>query len=186
MASVGVKDNEVILFPRLMDSKSLFLTANADTIYVMGTLDLTKGPMVVEIPPDFLGTVEDAWFRWVIDLGVPDPDRGLGGKYLIVPPDYKGELPQGEFNVARARTNHVLWFGQSGLTNHNDPKPAVETIRKFTKVYPYQPGGTGTPLAEFLAGKARFELIEPPAPAVFHDASGKVMNTIPPNDWTFF
>jgi hypothetical protein len=68
-----------------MDAKSLFLTANAATIYVMGYLDLSKGPVVVvETPPQFLGAVQAAWFRWVIDLGVPGPDRGEGGKYLSV------------------------------------------------------------------------------------------------------
>jgi hypothetical protein len=44
-----------------MDAKSLFLTANADTIYVMGALDLSKGPVVLETPPKFLGAVQDAW-----------------------------------------------------------------------------------------------------------------------------
>ncbi|WP_038953330.1 DUF1254 domain-containing protein, partial [Bradyrhizobium japonicum] len=47
LQDIGVKDNEVIVFSELMDAKSLFLTANADTIYVIGTLDLSKGPMVV-------------------------------------------------------------------------------------------------------------------------------------------
>ena len=62
----------------------------------------------------------------------------------------------------------------------------VETIRKFTKVYPYEAGGVGTPIAEFLAGKAKLGQITPPPPTVFHEGSGKVMNTIPPNDWSFF
>ena len=186
MQDIGVKDNEVLVFSELMDAKSLFLTANADTIYVMGSLDLSKGPMVIETPPRFLGAVQDAWFRWVIDLGVPGPDRGVGGKYLIVPPGYTGTLPEGEFNVAHARTNTILWFGRSFLANHNDPKPVVEEIRKFTKVYPYEQGGVGTPIAEFLAGKAKLGRVTPPPPTVFHEGSGKVMNTIPPNDWTFF
>jgi hypothetical protein len=137
MQSIGVKDNEVLVFSELMDAKSLFLTANADTIYVMGTLDLSKGPIVLETPPKFLGAVQDAWFRWVIDLGLPGPDRGEGGKYLIVPPDYSGPLPEGGFFIARARTTSIVWFGRSFLESHNDPKPVVETIRKFTKVYPY-------------------------------------------------
>ena len=141
MQSIGMKDNEVLVFSSLMDAKSLFLTANADTIYVMGSLDLSKGPVVVETPPRFLGAVQDAWFRWVIDLGVPGPDRGAGGKYLIVPPDYSGPLPEGGFFTARARTNTIVWFGRSFLENHNDPKPVAEEIRKFTKVYPYMPGG---------------------------------------------
>jgi hypothetical protein len=50
LLSIGVKDNEVLVFSELMDAKSLFLTANADTIYSMGFLDLTKGPMVLEVP----------------------------------------------------------------------------------------------------------------------------------------
>jgi hypothetical protein len=185
LLSVGVKDNEVIVFSGLMDSKSLFLTANADTIYVIGVLDLTKGPMVLETPPKVLGTVQDYWFRWVIDLGLPGPDRGEGGKYLIVPPGYDGSLPEGGFFVARARTTRVLWFGRSFLANHDDPKPVVDTIRKFTRIYPYEPGSVGTPIAEFLAGKAPLAKIRPASQTVFHEGSGKVMNTVPPNDWTF-
>ncbi|RCW86121.1 hypothetical protein C7476_10299 [Phyllobacterium bourgognense] len=186
LESIGVKDNEVIVFEQLMDAKSLFLTANADTIYVMGGLDLSKGPVVLETPPKFLGAVQDAWFRWVIDLGAPGPDRGEGGKYLIVGPDYTGPLPEGGFFVARARTNSIVWFGRSFLENHNDPKPVVEGIKKFTKVYPFEVGGIGTPVADFLAGKTKLGKITPPPPTVFHDGSGKVMNTIPPNDWSFY
>jgi hypothetical protein len=186
MQSVGVKDNEVIVFSDLMDSKSLFLTANADTIYAIGLLDLTKGPMVLEVPPKFLGAIDDQWFRWVIDIGLPGPDRGVGGKYLIVPPGYQGELPQGGYFVARSRTNYVAWFGRSFLENKSDPKPAAETIRKFTNVYPYEAGGVGTPIAEFLAGKARLGRITAPPPTKFHEGSGKVMNTVPPNDWSFY
>jgi len=186
MRDIGVKDNEVMVFSKLMDSNALFLTANADTIYVVGSLDLSDGPMVIETPPKFLGTVQDAWFRWVVDLGLPGPDRGEGGKYLIVPPGYEGTLPEGGFSVAHSRTFHMLWFGRSFIQDGSDPKPVAETIRKFTKVYPYQPGGVGTPIAEFLAGDAKLGKVEPPPPTVFHEVSGKVMNTIPPNDWTFF
>jgi hypothetical protein len=186
LQSVGVKDNEVIVFSKLMDAKSLFLTANADTVYTMGVLDLTKGPMVLEVAPRFLGTIDDYWFRWVIDIGPPGPDRGEGGKYLIVPPGYNGPLPEGGFFVAHARTSRVFWFGRAFLENKNDPKPAVDTIRKFTNVYPYEPGGVGTSIAAFLEGKAMLGKVTPPPPTVFHEGSGKVMNTIPPNDWSYF
>jgi len=186
MVDLGMKPNEVLVFSDLMDAKSLFLTANADTIYVMGYLDLTKGPVVIETPPKFLGAVQDAWFRWVTDLGVPGADRGLGGKYLIVPPGYEGPLPEGNFSVAHSRTFTILWFGRSFLANHNDPKPVVEEIKKFTKVYPYEPGGFGTPIAEFLAGKSKLAPVKEPPTTVFHEGSDKVMNTIPPNDWTFY
>jgi hypothetical protein len=81
--SIGVRDNEVLVFSKLMDAKSLFLTANADTVYFVGFIDLTKGPTVLEPPPDALGTLDDFWWRWVIDFGAPGPDRGMGGNPTI-------------------------------------------------------------------------------------------------------
>ena len=79
MLDIGVKDNEIGLFSDLMDAKSLFLTTNADTVYFFGFIDLTKGPMVFETPPGALGTLDDMWWRWVSDFGLPGPDRGRGG-----------------------------------------------------------------------------------------------------------
>nr|WP_245943930.1 DUF1254 domain-containing protein [Acuticoccus kandeliae] len=186
LLDIGVKKNEVLVFSELMDAKSLFLTANADTIYVMGWLDLSDGPVVLETPPKFLGAVQDAWFGWVIDLGLPGPDRGLGGKYLIVPPGYEGTLPEGGYFIAHAKTTGIVWFGRSFLDKGSDPKPVVETIRGATRIYPFKPGGVGTPIAAFLAGKAMLGPIEEPGPTVFHEGSGKVMNTVPPNDWSYF
>src|SRR5271157_776968 len=148
----GADDNTVIIFSELMDSKSLFLTANADTVYFIGFLDLTEGPLVVETPPLSLGAFDDMWFRWVIDFGLPGPDRGEGGKYLLLPPGYKGSLPDSGYHVARSRTTRVLLMGRSFLEK-NDPKAPVELIKKTLKIYPYQPGGFGTSIATGLAGK---------------------------------
>src|SRR5262245_25570025 len=69
--AAGADDNTILIFSELMDSKSLFLTANADTVYYLGFLDLTKGPLVVETPPLTLGTFDDMWFHWIIDFGFP-------------------------------------------------------------------------------------------------------------------
>jgi hypothetical protein len=82
----GIKDNKILIFSELMDAKSLFITANADTVYFWSFIDVSKGPIVFEVPPKVLGIVDDMWFRWVSDFGQPGPDRGLGGKYLILPP----------------------------------------------------------------------------------------------------
>jgi hypothetical protein len=183
--SVGVKDNEILVFSKLMDSKSLFLTANADTVYFVGFIDLSKGPMVLETPPDALGTLDDDWWRWVIDFGAPGPDRGLGGKYLVLPPDYDGPLPRGGYFVARSRTVRVLILGRMFLVN-NDPDPATELIKSRTKIYRYVPGGEGTSIAEFLSGDVKLGRVTKPPQPVFHDGSGVVMNTIPPNDFSFY
>jgi hypothetical protein len=182
---VGAESSTCVIFPDLMDAKSLFLTANADTIYYLAVVDLSKGPIVIEQPPRGLGAVNDMWFSWIIDVGFPGPDRGEGGRYLIVPPGYEGPLPEGGFYVAHSKTTRALYAARAFLVD-NDPKPAVENIKKNLKFYPYKPGSEGTSIATALEGKVRLE----PNPAIpetkFVEASGMVMNTIPPNDYRFF
>jgi hypothetical protein len=82
----GVPNNTVLIFSELIDSKSLFLTANADTVYFFVNLDVTKGPIVVETPPFALGVVDDMWFQWVTDFGLPGPDRGAGANTCLCRP----------------------------------------------------------------------------------------------------
>lgn len=182
---IGAKPGDVVIFSDLMDSGSLFLTANADTVYYFTGLDLSKGPMVIEQPSGGIGTINDMWFSWVIDIGAPGPDRGLGGKYLIVGPDYNGPLPEGGYFIARAKTNFVLYASRANLVD-NDPKPAVENIKRNMKVYPYQPGAFGTSIAQALEGIVRIAG-EPKIPETkFIEASGRSFNTIPPSDFRFF
>ncbi len=185
LLSIGAEDNSVTIFPELMDSKSLFLTANADTIYALSIIDLTKGPMVVEQSPKGVGTINDMWFGWIIDVGFPGPDRGEGGRYLLLPPGYDGPIPEGGFYVARSRTNRVIYASRGYLVD-NDPKPTVENIKQTMKIYPYTPGGVGTSIATALEGKVKLE-VNPPIPETkFLEASGKAFNTIPPSDYSFF
>ena len=183
--SIGADDNTVTIFSELMDAKSLFLTANADTVYYMAVVNLTKGPMVVEQPPRGLGTINDMWFSWIIDIGFPGPDRGEGGKYLLVPPGYDGPLPEGGFYIAKSKTSRVLYAARSFLVN-NDPKPTVENIKKNLKIYPYTPGGVGTSIATALDGKVRLSKNLPIPETKFVEGSGKAFNTIPPGDYGFF
>ena len=182
---IGAEDNTIVLFPGLMDSSSLFLTANADTVYYLGVIDLTQGPMVLEQPPMGLGTINDMWFSWVIDVGFPGPDRGEGGRYLLLPPGYDGPLPDGGFFVAHSRTTRLLYAARAFLTD-NDPKPTVENIKKHLKIYPYTPGGVGTSIATALRGEVRLGRIPAVPETRFVEATGKAFNTIPPNDFSFF
>jgi hypothetical protein len=184
-ASIGAKDNAVVIFSELMDAKSLFLTANADTVYYMAAVDLSKGPMVIEQPPMGLGTINDMWFSWIVDIGFPGPDRGEGGRYLLLPPGYDGPLPEGGFYVARSKTNRVLYAARSFLVK-DDPTPAVELIKKHLKIYPYTPGGIGTSIATALEGTVRLAKAPSIPETTFIEGSGKAFNTIPPNDYSFF
>ena len=178
-----------------MDAKSVFLTPNADTIYFWVNLNVADGPLVFETPPMSLGVIDDIWFRWVTDFGLPGPDRGEGGRFLLVPPDYKGDLPESGYIVCKLRTTRATALGRSFLEN-NDPKPTVAMIKKTLKVYPYLPGGYGTSIGAALDGKAKLALtpdhklnwsfLRPQEPGKFIEGTGKVMNTIPPNDYSYF
>jgi hypothetical protein len=86
----GIKDNQALPLAQLTPSWVAF-TGNSDTPYAVGVLDVKDGPMVIELPADpFVSLVNDHHQRWVVDMGIPGPDAGKGGKYLILPPDYKG------------------------------------------------------------------------------------------------
>jgi len=191
----SIPDNSVLIFSELMDSKSLFLTANADTVYFWTIIDVSKGPMVVETPPLCLGVIDDMWWQWVTDVGLPGPDRGAGGKYLFLPPGYKGDVPDSGYIVKKVRTTRLQFLGREFLEN-NDPSRPVELIKKTLKIYPYQPGGYGTSIATGLEGKVPllrspngqldWAFLRPQPPAKFVEGSGKVMNTIPPSDFSYF
>ncbi len=168
MVGMGVdSSNKVVLMDRLMDSKSLFLTGNTDTVYASGILDLEKdGPTVVEIPPGCgPGTVNDAWFRFVVDMGAPGPDRGQGGSYLILPPDYDGPEPDGYF-IARS-PSYTNWLILRGFLVDGKPDAAAELFRTGLKIYPLSQADN-------------------PPEMVFISGSGVKFNTIHANDHTFY
>jgi hypothetical protein len=185
LLDMGVEDNTLVVFSDLMDAKSIFLTANTDTPYLFGIIDLSNGPMIFEVPPKLLGTLDDMWFRWVTDVGAPGPDRGEGGKYLILPPGYDGPVPEGGYFVARSRTTRVLIIARAYLEN-NDPKPAAALIRGGARLYPYTQGGYGTSIAEILTGKVRPGRPTPPPAQKFVEGTGKPFMTAPANDFHYF
>src|SRR5215510_14616804 len=94
--SVGVDGLTVLGYtaPRA-NSTSFFLTPNTETTYGSMFIDLRDGPVVIENPPSSLCVVDDFWFRYVGDLGTAGPDKGAGGKYLLLPPGHDDTVPDG-------------------------------------------------------------------------------------------
>ncbi|MBA8840935.1 DUF1254 domain-containing protein [Ochrobactrum sp. RH2CCR150] len=171
--------NKVILMEQLLDSAPLFLTGNTDTVYGMAMLDLQKeGPTVIEVPVGSgPGTVNDAFFRFVADMGAPGLDRGKGGKYLILPPDYKGDLNppvggaqaevEGQKYFVSKSTSYVNWLILRGFLVDGKPDAAVASFKNGLKVYPLAKRDT-PPAMEFI------------------DGSRKSWNTIHANNFNFF
>jgi len=184
----GVEDNSILIFSELMDSNSLFLTANADTVYFVGVVDLTSGPMVIETPPQALALFDDMWFQWIVDFGLPGPDRGEGGHFLLVPPGYDGSLPDSGFHVRHSRTTRALLLGRSFINENPgmDPASTVEVIKSTLKLYPYARGGFGTSIGTLLEGHLHPDPPVDVPETTFVEGTGLAFNTIPPSDFGFF
>jgi len=178
------KSNQVAISEQLMDSNPLFLTGNTDTVYASTILDLERdGPTVVEIPPKCgPGTVNDAFFRFVVDMGAPGPDRGQGGKYLILPPDYNGipiKFPDDNSTVAvqvgDVKENYYIvqspsytnWLILRGFLVDGKPDASVNMFKEGLRIYP-------------LAMAAA------PPEMEFFNLSKAVMNTIHANNELFY
>ena len=165
--------NQVVSFEDLMDSNPLFLTGNTDTVYASAILDLERdGPTVVEVPPGAgPGTVNDAFFRFVVDMGAPGLDRGNGGKYLILPPGDDDAVPEGYavpggYFVVKSRT-YVNWVILRGFLVDGKPDTSAQMWRNGLKIYPLTRAGN-PPVMEFFNG------------------STEVFNTIHANNYEFF
>src|SRR5215510_1537867 len=138
----GAGYNVLPVWKKRLDAKTLVTTPNSDVIYAMGYLDLGKdGPMVFEAPPDLQGILLDFWQRpipgpgkFAGDVGLPGPDGGKGGKFLILPPGYKDAVPPGYF-VYRSGTNNVFVFLRSFYQDPKDLAPAV-AVMEGVKIYP--------------------------------------------------
>lgn len=159
-------DNQTLLITEsLTDSRTLYLVANTETAYSMGWLDTREGPLVIELPPNVLGCLNDFWSRWVTDVGRAGPDRGAGGKYLLLPPGYSGEVPDGYFVLHSRTFGNAIFF--RGFMQGGDLRPAIESTKQHYRVYPLG-GAADVPVMTFV------------------DISGKYMNTIPPSDASLF
>ncbi|WP_256677389.1 DUF1254 domain-containing protein [Pseudomonas sp. L13] len=111
------------------------ITANATTPYILGFVDLNEtGPLVVELPPGpTAGGVGDFWQRAIIDMGETGPDKGKGGKYLVLPPGAAIPADSGDYYLAKSETMNVL-VGFRVLDP--DPGKGKALVEKF-RMYPY-------------------------------------------------
>jgi len=139
--------NVLPIFKDRLNAKTLITTPNSDVIYALGYLDLKKdGMVVIEVPPGLQGILDDFWQRpicserkidgriWCGDVGLPGPDKGKGGKYLIIPPDYHGDVPR-EFFAYRSRTYGVFVFWRGFFKNPRQLGEPVAVMEK-TRIYP--------------------------------------------------
>jgi hypothetical protein len=170
----GTGYNVMQIWEKRLDAKTLVTTPNSDLIYGMTFADLGEtGPLVFEAPPKLQGILLDMWQRPIPedsgdffgDVGLPGPDGGEGGKFLLLPPGYDGEVPEGYY-VYRSGTNNVFIFLRAFYQDPSDTSPAVD-ILKQTVFYP-------------LGKQAEAKPME------FHDASEMDIDMLPRSDASAF
>ena len=170
----GAGYNVLPVWKKRLDAKTLVTTPNSDVIYAMGYVDLGKdGPLVFEAPPNLQGILLDVWQRPIPvdggqffgDVGLPGPDAGKGGKFLLLPPGFTGPVPEDCF-VYRSPTNTVFVFLRAFYQDPKNLTPAVTLIEQ-SRIYP-------------LNGK------EAARPMQFPDASGVPVDMLPIRDGTAF
>jgi hypothetical protein len=163
---IGPANTTVPIWESLVDSRTVELTANDNTPYTWFWLDLSRGPLVLEVPPKVLGLIDDMWYHWTVDLGIAGPDKGAGGKYLLLPPGYKGDVPSKGYHVVRCAT-FSNWGAWRSFLVDGSPKPGVDMVKKATKIYPLS------------------EAANPPA-LTFVNMSGTPFNMVAPADFSFW
>jgi hypothetical protein len=106
------------------------------------------------------------WYHWTVDLGITGPDKGKGGKYLLLPPEYQGDAPKEDYHVVHCAT-YSIWAGWRSFVVDGDPKPGVDAVKKFTRIYPLSKAG------------------DPPE-LNFVNMSGKPFCMVGPSDYRFW
>ncbi|MBX3020270.1 MAG: DUF1254 domain-containing protein [Bdellovibrionales bacterium] len=126
--ALGAVDNESI-FVLSGSPRQVAFTANSDTPYSTSVVNFAtvNEPLVIELPPgQLIGLVNDHNQGWIADMGLPGPDKGQGGKHLILPPGYSGAIPNGYY-VSRATTNKILWVLRS-MPEKGDVSGAIQAL----------------------------------------------------------
>lgn len=164
---LGADLNDLVIADNYADPKGLWLTANDTTIYALANVDLGKsGPVVVEIPPGaIVGLIDDFWQRSIADVGLPGPDGAKGGKFLLLPPGYKGDTPQTGYHVLQGTMNNYNAMVR-GIVVNDDKDAAVQNVKQV-KVYPLSASSN-------------------PKPNKFISMSGKVVDTTPPTGMAYW
>jgi hypothetical protein len=168
-----VRNGQLVLFLSF-EEKLGIMTPNFDTPYFVGLADLEKsGPLVFEVPKGLIaGMIMDAWQRSLSDVGVVGPDKGQGGKYLILGPGQEDPKAEGYF-VLRSTTKN-LFFG--GRLLDQDRERAIREMVPGLRTYSYSERANPPKAQVVPAGNAKWSQTPPTGMAYWESLSGALAN----------
>jgi hypothetical protein len=166
-AQFGGGSNVLVIWKDRLSAETIVSTPNSDVIYAMGYIDLkSDGPTVVEVPPKQQGILDDFWHRPLTDVGYVGPDKGEGGKYLLLPPDHEGETPD-DYHTFKSATYNVFVFWRAFRDKETGDASEAVALMEETRIYP-------------LAAKD-----DPPA-MKFPNGTGQPADMVYPRDYRYF
>ncbi len=153
---LGAGNHDIIYTSKSMDHRWGGITYNNQSPYWVAGFSVKDEPVVVEVPPAradarFFGSIHDVWWLPLEDFGPAGADKGKGGKYLVLPPGYDGEVPSGYIVLRSGSYLHLI----PGRTIPRDKgqkgwDAAVDYIKSL-RIYPLSEAGSPKP-TKFIDG----------------------------------
>lgn len=170
----GAGENQIVYWSKPLDWNNQTLTPNPDAIYFMPFWNMKNaGPIVIEIPPaeggSITGSLMDVWQVPLEDVGTAGEDKGRGGKYLIVPPDYKERTPAGYIEL---RSQVYQGYGLLRSILKSRDRAGIAAAVEYGKKIAIYPLSAANRLAE--------------QNTTFIDANGVLFDSTIPYDVRFF
>jgi hypothetical protein len=140
------KYNDIVFWSKPSDWQNQTTTPNASARYVYLNFNTQPdGPVVLEIPAalgaGLFGTLLDAWQVPLADVGPAGQDQGKGGKYLLLPPDFKGDAPAGYIVVRSQTYNGYALFRAIPKTSSDEDVAGAIALVKQLRLYPLSKAG---------------------------------------------
>jgi hypothetical protein len=136
----GAKYGDIAYFSKPADWKLQLTTPNSSSLYVYFNFNLKDGPVVIDFPAavgaGLFGSIVDAWQAPIADVGPEGNDQGKGGKYLLMPPGFTGEVPPGYFPLRFTTYNGYGVFRAIPKTRSDEDTAKALALVKQLRLYP--------------------------------------------------
>ena len=165
--ALGGGDNTILAWSQPAKPNAELLTANNVVPYLLSQTNLSNGAVVVEIPAEtdkvsLYGQIVDHWQITIADIGPSGIDKGKGGKFLLTPPGYKGNVPQSYIEIKSP--SYRVSFALRSVKSEKGTTDDAYAYSKTLKMY----------------------YLDNPTPTKFIDPSDKQFPTLPRYDETWF
>ena len=154
MSALKMENNDIAAFSGPLKQNMEAITPNTVTPYILAFTDLSSGPVVLEVPAQtekssLYGQVVDHWQITIADVGPAGMDKGKGGKYLFLPPDYTGNTPEGYIQVTSS--GNQIGFAFRSVRGPGASNEDAYNYTKLLRMYPLSQAAT-PPQQRFVDG----------------------------------